>query len=273
MNFKKRVYSCLAILGRARLGHLVHYSGLSARQVRYGLFVLVQLRLAVYSISEQDGVYHYEPNASTAYALVRVGKIMRHVEDRFNVYAKANLSSLLLMGNANLQELGNSNGNLIRQPHKSLVNGYALHGTTAEMIQYNNDGGSRKTIYDLAKENYIFKLQQRDFLPVEDVTGEAERQVRGQHFPAGLKGQKDRMFCQREIRRLKRKWREQGRIVEGLHSQSTVIKRSRPISELPPQKRRKLDTKLPENGLSDADYEPDTEIPVNVCQEKYSRQL
>ena len=258
------------VMGRARIGQIVHQSKLSAREVKHGLFILIQLRLAVSSLSEQDGLYSYEPCSSNAYALVRGGKIMQHINERFD---KASVACLL-----NLIVLGHANGNKILQASDHAQNSDRF---TTNTSQFNGDRRNaildetdssdmkrqrRKALENLIRNGYVVRLFQRDFQPDEDVNRDAEREVRKQHFPGGLKGQKDQLQFQREVRRLRRSWRDQGVNFEGMEQINSSTKRIRTTNEDFSRKRRKLIGNTFDINTNEpvSDFEEVT--PFDVCR-------
>src|SRR4051812_37721297 len=94
----QRVFSTLVRHGRLPLPLLVQHSGLSARHLKHGLVVLIQQHLALHYTSEDDGITYYEADWRNAYNLVRAGKIITMVEDRFGESAGGIVSNLLLLG-------------------------------------------------------------------------------------------------------------------------------------------------------------------------------
>ena len=256
-------------MGRARIGQIVHYSGLSARQVRHGLFILIQLRFAVSSLSEQDGLYSYEPCPSNAYAIVRSGKILQHVNERFSEAAVASILYILTLGHASVNEISQS----IKRVQKSdnsaenhrEANGEGSITRFAKANAIGSEKQVRKAVKALMRAGYVVRLFQRDFQSKEDVKREAERLVRKQLFPGDLKGQKDQIHLQREIRRLRRLWRDQGNKFEETQQNGTVNKRSRNTHDVCPRKRRRLINSTCGVHTNETSSDSEESTDVEVC--------
>lgn len=99
-----RVYSVLARHGRQTLAALARASYLSGRQIKYGLVILLQQHLVFYSPSDAP-VTHYEIDWQNSYALVRLGKVSKMVEDRFGKKAANVVSNLLTLGHTRIADL------------------------------------------------------------------------------------------------------------------------------------------------------------------------
>ena len=258
------------VMGRARIGQIVHQSKVSARQVKHGLFILIQLRLAVSSLSEQDGLYSYEPCPSNAYALVRGGKIIQHVNERFDKASVACLLNLLVLGHANVNKI------LQASDHVQNIDFFTRSNT-----QFNGDHNNvtfdrtnssdakrqrRKALQNLIRNGYVLRLFQRDFQPDEDVNFNAEKEVRRQHFPGGLKGQKDKIQFQREVRRLRRSWRDQGVTFDGLEQINISTKCTRMIHGSVSRKRRKLINNTFDSDTSELISDSEEAAAFDVCR-------
>ncbi|CAD6505706.1 BgTH12-07983, partial [Blumeria graminis f. sp. triticale] len=100
-----RIFTVLLRRGRQQIPLIAKHTRLSPRQLRHGLVVLIQQNLIFYSTDADTGVTHYEANHSAAYALLRSGKIMETVEDRFGAVAKDVVQNLLLLGHTKIADL------------------------------------------------------------------------------------------------------------------------------------------------------------------------
>lgn len=264
-------------MGRARIGQIVHQSNVPARQVKHGLFILIQLRLAVSSLSEQDGLYSYEPCPSNAYALIRGGKIIQHINERFDEASVACLLNLIALGHANVDDILQASDPVLNRNFltttASQFNGdiYKLRLDKAD----SNDmkGQRRKALKILIRNGYVVRLSQRDFRPDEDVNRDAEREVRKQHFPSGLKGQKDQTHFRREVRRLRRSWRDQGVNFEGVEQINSPMKRTRMTNDSTSQQRRKLINNTFHINTSESNSDSEEVTPFDVCRWKLFKLL
>ncbi|PVH94580.1 hypothetical protein DM02DRAFT_645847 [Periconia macrospinosa] len=102
-----RVYSILARYGRQNLHQLVKASYLNRRQITLGLVTLVQSHLVFHS-SPVSAVTAYEIDWQQSYALVRFGRVVKMVEDRFGKNASAIVGNLLEHGHTRIGDLKNA---------------------------------------------------------------------------------------------------------------------------------------------------------------------
>ncbi|KAF2711046.1 DNA directed RNA polymeras-like protein III subunit Rpc82 [Pleomassaria siparia CBS 279.74] len=99
-----RVFSVLARHGRQTLAALVRASYLNGRQIKHGLVVLIQQHLLFHSVTESD-VNYYEIDWQQSYCLVRYGKVLKLVEDRYGKKATNVISNLLTLGHTRIVDL------------------------------------------------------------------------------------------------------------------------------------------------------------------------
>ncbi|EUC28317.1 hypothetical protein COCCADRAFT_9298 [Bipolaris zeicola 26-R-13] len=99
-----RVYSVLARHGRQSLASIARASYLNARQIKYGLVILLQQHLIFHSGSDAPLTY-YEIDWQNSYAIVRFGKVTKLVEDRFGKKAANVMSNLLALGHTRITDL------------------------------------------------------------------------------------------------------------------------------------------------------------------------
>ncbi|KAL1607434.1 RNA polymerase III subunit C82 [Nothophoma quercina] len=98
-----RVYSVLARHGRQTLAAVAKASYLNGRQIKYGLVILLQQHLVFHSGNESQPTY-YEIDWQNSYALVRLGKVTKLVEDRFGRKAANIMTNLLRLGHTRLAD-------------------------------------------------------------------------------------------------------------------------------------------------------------------------
>ncbi len=98
------MHSILARHGRQTLAAIARASYLNARQVKYGLVILIQQHLAFHSGSDALVAY-YEIDWQNSYALLRLGKATKLVEDRFGKKAANVISNLLSLGHTRIGDL------------------------------------------------------------------------------------------------------------------------------------------------------------------------
>ncbi|KAF1918041.1 DNA directed RNA polymeras-like protein III subunit Rpc82 [Ampelomyces quisqualis] len=99
-----RVYTVLARYGRQTLAAIARASYLNGRQIKYGLVILLQQHLIFHS-GNDAGVTYYEIDWQNSYALIRVGKVAKLVEDRFGKKAANVISNLLTLGHTRVADL------------------------------------------------------------------------------------------------------------------------------------------------------------------------
>ncbi|KAF1363777.1 DNA directed RNA polymeras-like protein III subunit Rpc82 [Lizonia empirigonia] len=99
-----RVYSVLARHGRQTLAAVARASYLNGRQIKYGLVILLQQHLVFHSGSDAQPTY-YEIDWQNSYALVRLGKVTKLVEDRFGRKAANVMTNLLRLGHTRIADL------------------------------------------------------------------------------------------------------------------------------------------------------------------------
>ncbi|KAJ4340605.1 RNA polymerase III subunit C82, partial [Ascochyta clinopodiicola] len=99
-----RVYSVLARHGRQTLAAVARASYLNARQIKYGLVILLQQHLVFHSGNDAQPTY-YEIDWLNSYALVRLGKVTKLVEDRFGRKAANVMTNLLRLGHTRIADL------------------------------------------------------------------------------------------------------------------------------------------------------------------------
>ncbi|KAF1926520.1 uncharacterized protein M421DRAFT_209032 [Didymella exigua CBS 183.55] len=99
-----RIYSVLARHGRQTLAAVAKASYLNARQIKYGLVILLQQHLVFHSANDAQPTY-YEIDWQNSYALVRLGKVTKLVEDRFGTKAANVMTNLLRLGHTRIADL------------------------------------------------------------------------------------------------------------------------------------------------------------------------
>lgn len=94
----------LARHGRQTLAAIARASYLNGRQIKYGLVILLQQHLVFHSGTDAPVTY-YEIDWQNSYALVRLGKVAKLVEDRFGRKAANIISNLLTLGHTRIADL------------------------------------------------------------------------------------------------------------------------------------------------------------------------
>lgn len=138
--------------------------------------------------SPEDTDTVYEANLTNAYALVRSGKYIKIVEDRYGDFAGGVTSNLLLLGHARVGDLaqayiipGDSKGHLngaFDPPNSSLPRGSA----TKQVDGLNGNRGPTREIlhqalYDLLQAGLISVVNESHFRSLADNRSEAEKEI------------------------------------------------------------------------------------------------
>ncbi|RAL61569.1 hypothetical protein DID88_009608 [Monilinia fructigena] len=140
-ELSSRIFTILLRRGRLSMVALKRHTQLTTRQLKLGLTVLVRQNL-VYHNSEERGDTTYEANIDAAYALVRSGKILEIVGERFGSIATDVMEQLVLLGHAKISDIiaelnknhevhANGNGNGIN----GATNGNGTHSYSSGTIE------------------------------------------------------------------------------------------------------------------------------------------
>ena len=157
--------------------------------------VLIQQHLVYWFSSSEDHATVYEANLANAYALVRSGKYIKVVEDRYGDVAGGVISNLLLLGHVRVGDLtqayvpskdskGHLNGSYTF-PDSALSNG----STTKQVESLNGHGPTadslHQTLYDLLQAGLVSAVNESHFRSLVDNRTEAEKEVPFQDRYAG----------------------------------------------------------------------------------------
>ena len=179
---------------------------LDEHQLRNGLSILIQQNLVYWNTSSNDHSTAYEANVSAGYNLVRNGKYIRFIEDRFGVIASKIISHLLVHGYARAGDLVESrsadsadgghgkskaahvgpNGVIARVPKE---NGRIEYGDGA--IAHNE----KEMLSELLKAGLVRKVHQSHFRTDADNRTEAEKILPPvEEYKASRKGDRQAMW-------------------------------------------------------------------------------
>ncbi|KAF2016742.1 hypothetical protein BU24DRAFT_441721 [Aaosphaeria arxii CBS 175.79] len=233
-----RIFTVLARHGRQTLPSIVRASYLNSRQIKYGLIVLIQQHLVFHSSFLDPTTTYYEIDWQQAYSLVRYGKILKAVEDRFGGKAANVMSNLIALGHTRIQDLreayfppsdNNSDAGSDSGRVNGKVNGHKPNGTANGANGHNNGhsnghGEGEEDVNDLTiqseeeldaiihhlmLEGWIIRVDEIQYLSPGDIQGMVQREVLGeQHdgkMPSGVKAKEQMVF---EINSRKRAMRD-----------------------------------------------------------------
>ncbi|KAK8160409.1 RNA polymerase III subunit RPC82-domain-containing protein [Phyllosticta citrichinensis] len=273
-ELSSRVFSLLAKLGRLSIRGLLQSSHFTVRELKHGLAVLIQQHLVLHYTGEDETFY--EPDWQHAYALVRYGKIAKMVEDRFGDAAGGLASNLLLLGNAKISDLAQAYGVATKEEGADdvQVNGNRVtNGDHGEEVQ---DNVHIKTIDDLHKvlrqlidSGFVTQIHAKHFNPTSDLRNEAERMIRIEMFPDGVKGKEIVQF-EAEVKKLLAKWRDEPSEADRKELGSGAgTKRSAAEAQAPARKRVKLNMLNGSSyGAAPKEVALDENLVVGINQEK-----
>jgi DNA-directed RNA polymerase III subunit RPC3 len=161
-NASQRVFSVLARFGRQRLADVARFSYLNRRQISSALVILVQQHLIARTTpdpAEPDQPTFYEIDWQHSYALVRCGRVVKLVQDRFDLRTANVVSNLLTLGHTRIADLtdayfppdtdsdaGSDDGVVNGVGLKRKRNGAPVNGTNGKVngtgAHVNGDGAS-----------------------------------------------------------------------------------------------------------------------------------
>ncbi|CCU81166.1 unnamed protein product [Blumeria hordei] len=197
-----RIFTVLLRRGRQQIPLIVKHTRLSQRQLRHGLVVLIQQNLIFYSTDADTGVTYYEANHSAAYALVRSGKIMETVEDRFGAVAKDVVQNLLLLGHTKIADLEgayeaqqkNLKENADSQDDSQIV---VMTDRTSKAQVRNSDkicsvGHLHSILLRLLQAGVVEEVAEHMFCSPTDTYNNTEREVLQLYYGGDTKGSKQK---------------------------------------------------------------------------------
>ena len=240
--------------------------------------VLIQQHLALHYTSEIDGITYYEANWQHAYDLVRSGKIIKFVEDRFGEKAGGIISNLLLLGHTKVSDLSdaygvtnkkaNSDAELKHVSGNGISNGDALtnrdelanrvdeaHDASKTESHIGSRGQLHSILHQLLHSGWIVPVQESHFWPLAERYNEAEVFVISTYFQGKVpKGPKKVTEFVQLVKERKRKIRDESLEIPQMNG--IVGSKRYGSSAVQPSKRVKLNGAgfARTNGYSDSDH-------------------
>ncbi|KAF2454408.1 RNA polymerase III subunit RPC82-domain-containing protein [Lineolata rhizophorae] len=280
-ELSSRVFSTLLRHGRLTLAGLAQTSGLTSRQLKHGLVVLIQQHLALYYSSDSDGQTYYEADGINAYMLVRSGKIIRLLQERFGESAGGLGLNLLLLGHVKIKDLADAYGFNKRKGKTNGpegINGGGIHDEEIDTSHIRSLAELHRVLDELLRAGFVVKVQETHFRPAADIENDAVQAVMESQFPNGVKGTKEKAQLATSVKALKRKWRDGDDYDEynqsaGTNGVSNGLKRPAPGPAPTGRKRLKLNGAAL-NGLNGINREDesgsslDEEMVVRLNYEK-----
>lgn len=276
-----QVFNALAQHGRTPLHVLFQLVALSAKHVRHGLTVLVQQHLVLHITPQEENVTYYEVDWEGAYNLLRSGKIIALVEDRYGLAVAQVISNLLQLGHAKVGDL--EDAYKFTPKDRQAIDSAAEHindeGMPNGMVNGHpaTKGQDRKissktqlhsALFRLLDSGLVARVRERTYLSAADRQTEAEVIVKREKFPDGkITGPKAKVNFQQEVDTLKRRWRDEDDEVGG-----DTYKRTIGHSNGRPHKRQRTNGGMT-NGSNHHDDSDDEgfQVVLEVSQRLLSR--
>ncbi|KAI5292916.1 RNA polymerase III subunit C82 [Ascosphaera acerosa] len=247
------IFSYLFAHGRQPTIRIARATGLTGKQVRHALAVLVQQHLVYHSTSRDDGLTYYEADWRHAYYLVRSGRILQLVQDRLGEYAAKVMEVVMYLGHAKVSYLETME-ELIAVPapaqshpeggrkRRRLIDGAGVkqeqedgqaeaddvggdivqdgftgdqdtEGAAGNPLQLDSEG-LHPTLRALASHGFIMRVRDAHFLSPGDLRETAEQSLRARSDIRALKGKRQEEAIASGIEELIRQ-RTDGRIKAG----------------------------------------------------------
>ncbi|TPX10583.1 uncharacterized protein E0L32_008469 [Thyridium curvatum] len=101
----QRIFGTLLSRGRSAVVQLVQQTSLTPKQIRHGLIVLLQHNLVYYRVDDSTKVATFEANPDVAYNLVRSGKILAMIEEKYGPAARDVIQNFMVLGHTKIGDL------------------------------------------------------------------------------------------------------------------------------------------------------------------------
>ncbi|TQS36599.1 hypothetical protein Golomagni_02944 [Golovinomyces magnicellulatus] len=225
-----QIYSVLLRRGRLPIPLIAKYIHLGQRQVRHGLVVLIQQNLVYHNSDEETGITHYEADTTTAYNLVRSGKILEAVESRYGAMARDVVQNLFLLGHTKISDLEEA----YQSKQKQQIFKEHLNSSTSENRDTNSHrsvmqeqmcttGQLHSVLLRLLHSGIIEEVYEHMFRSPSDTYSRIEKETLQIYFGGSTKGVKQKEELKVKVRaRLQalrsdtQKWRT--RVKKGTHN-------------------------------------------------------
>lgn len=253
---------------------MIQQSDLSGKHIRHGLTVLIQQHLILHFSPDNESTTYYEVDWDGAYSLVRSGKIVAIVEDRYGASAGQVVSNLLQLGHARVGDLEDVYKFDTSQPAIDSaavhINGQGMpNGIEKDHLavkpqneKISSQQDLHKVLFRLLEAGFITKVHERTYQSSADRELQMEKVVKESEFPDGkTTGPKAKERFVNAMNERKRKWREEELDISKVAERAAVNGHG-------PQKRQKLSNGGP-NGVSGHAHE-DVDGPSVTLQVSHS---
>ncbi|KAI9662185.1 MAG: RNA polymerase III subunit C82 [Trizodia sp. TS-e1964] len=215
-DLSSRIFAALLQRGRLSLHALSTEARLSLRQLKHGLVVLIQQHLVLHYDSPDDRSTYYEADLTAAYHLIRSGKAIQLVEERFGEIAATLVQNVLLLGHAQLADLANAYGvgSSVGEKDVGVKGQLNMSGSTkGHHEQPTTDGISslqqlHSIINHLLHAGFLIQTNRHTFQPLADNYEEAEILIRSAAGRNEFGTAKGKEFLRTKVREKLREWRD-----------------------------------------------------------------
>lgn len=204
--------------GRSTTAQLAVHTSLNQRQVRHGLAVLVQQNTIFHLTDPDTSIAYYDVNPDALYNLVRSGKILEMVRDKYGDLAKSLVQDIFVLGHIKIADLvevyksgsegaqNSTNGvadvkdehsddeftSNENSHHVNGVNGVGLNGSAGR----EGEAAQTQQIYlvlaRLLAAGIVEPVSSMMFQSPTDLRTAVEQDVLRTEFPAGMRGIKQK---------------------------------------------------------------------------------
>ncbi|KAI9840778.1 MAG: RNA polymerase III subunit C82 [Sclerophora amabilis] len=244
-----RVFSALLRLGRLPFSSIKQHTDLQSRQLQHALAVLIQQHLVLHFTRPDDDVTFYEADWEAAYSLIRCGKVRNLVDETVGPGGGEVVSNLLLLGHTRIADLLNSYLAVSTTSQKKGSHEEVATNSQREKKELpkgtnslDRPRGSQKltaemkdlriNLRSLLDAGLVTSVRLEHFRSSADNYMEAEKLVKSQLFPMGLKGNKDQARLGDRVRSKLREWRDD--VPERLSTNGTAHKVKLPANNANP---------------------------------------
>jgi DNA-directed RNA polymerase III subunit RPC3 len=184
------------------------------RQIQHGLVVLIQQNLLYHHLDESDDRTYYEANHDGAYALVRTGKIVELVNDRYGTVAKDIVQNLLLLGHGRVSDLeaayqatNNAHTNSDSMRHNDTNHLHSINGKSQSL----SVGQLHSVLTRLLQSGFVEPVMERMFRSPTDTQNVVEKEELRRNYGGQTKGTRQKEELKIKVRQQLKSWRDGGR--------------------------------------------------------------
>ena len=174
----QHVLQTLFLSGRLNFSALIRQTLFTPRQLKHSLAVLIQENLVLWYTSAEDGSTAYEANHNACYLLIRSGKYLSYVEDRFKEPAVELLTHMIANGHTSVGALVRTHGSSSGAPSlkSALRNGLKCKDLDSGHVDDTHSADALQgSLCDLLSTGLLGLAHESDFRPLADNRIEAEK--------------------------------------------------------------------------------------------------